>query len=471
MNPRRGMLGYAGAFWALALAAELLGARFHVLALAAAVLVWSTLYWALYTSKRRRFGRARSDRRKQRDAFAAAEALVTSLTLIGAAVGLSAGMAQPHAAGVSLPRFAIGLFLGASGFALLFASSVFDWYWILPRRDGLICEPPCLTSRQPQWRWLTKGWLWNRWFATIAGTLLFVLGAGFFSWGFAPDTQLAGVTGFGSIAGVVAVVVAVLKITPYGEALMSWSGFGPPTLCVGDQITGKTASGTAVDGMLVTIALDQVDVAVPGGESETFSITELWRGALKRSTFVGCSADCCSRVIIDCERRKVVPQSATPAVLYAPRERHASSTRDVFICHASEDKDDVARPLAEALRARGATVWLDEWELRLGDSLRRKVDAGLRDSRFGVVILSPDFFKKEWPQWELDGLATRELNTGLKVVLPVWHQVGVADIAAHSPSLAGKYAARTADGLERVVELIIQALEEVGEPNQRDSSA
>jgi len=62
--------------------------------------------------------------------------------------------------------------------------------------------------------------------------------------------------------------------------------------------------------------------------------------------------------------------------------------RDVFISHASEDKLDIARPLAEALKLRGLSVWFDEYELTLGDSLRRKIEEGLRSSRFGVTILS-----------------------------------------------------------------------------------
>lgn len=61
---------------------------------------------------------------------------------------------------------------------------------------------------------------------------------------------------------------------------------------------------------------------------------------------------------------------------------------DVFISHASEDKAEIARPLAESLARAGLRVWLDEFELQLGDSLREKIDQGLSLSRFGVVVLS-----------------------------------------------------------------------------------
>ncbi|MBB4635837.1 toll/interleukin-1 receptor domain-containing protein [Longimicrobium terrae] len=89
-----------------------------------------------------------------------------------------------------------------------------------------------------------------------------------------------------------------------------------------------------------------------------------------------------------------------------------------FISHATEEKDAVARPLAIELGARGFTVWYDESSLVMGDSLRRSIDAGLSQSRFGVVILSRHFFSKEWPQRELDGLVSREIGEG-KVILPV----------------------------------------------------
>ena len=115
---------------------------------------------------------------------------------------------------------------------------------------------------------------------------------------------------------------------------------------------------------------------------------------------------------------------------------------DVFISHATEDKDEVARPLAEALIERNLRVWYDEFELRIGDSLRRKIDAGLAQSRFGIVVLSHAFFAKNWPQYELDGLVTREMD-GEQVILPLWHEITKQEVISHSPSLADKIARTT----------------------------
>lgn len=130
---------------------------------------------------------------------------------------------------------------------------------------------------------------------------------------------------------------------------------------------------------------------------------------------------------------------------------------DVFICHASEDKDAVASPLAEALRKAGIKVWYDDFTIALGDSLRRSIDRGIAGSRFGVVILSPSFFQKRWPQHELDGLVSREVD-GEKVILPVWHQISREEIMRHSPSLADKRAVPTDTGLGRVVSEILDVV-------------
>jgi hypothetical protein len=117
---------------------------------------------------------------------------------------------------------------------------------------------------------------------------------------------------------------------------------------------------------------------------------------------------------------------------------------DVFISHAAEDKDAVVRPLAHALRERGLSVWYDEFELRIGDSLRRKIDAGISRSRFGIIVLSPSFFAKGWPQYELDGLVTMAVS-GKQVLLPLWHSVSKEEVVRQSPSLADKVALRTSD--------------------------
>jgi hypothetical protein len=134
-----------------------------------------------------------------------------------------------------------------------------------------------------------------------------------------------------------------------------------------------------------------------------------------------------------------------------------TSEWDVFISHASEDKESFVHPLAEELTRLGLRVWYDKFTLKLGDSLREKIDYGLRYSRFGVVVLSPHFFSKDWPKKELDGLVALEVD-GRKVILPVWHNVTRDDVARYSPILAGRLAVSTSTGLDNVISEIRRAI-------------
>jgi hypothetical protein len=141
---------------------------------------------------------------------------------------------------------------------------------------------------------------------------------------------------------------------------------------------------------------------------------------------------------------------------------------DVFICHASEDKEAVARPLAEALQKRGLRVWYDEFTLKMGDSLRRTIDRGLNESTYGIVILSKAFFIKEWPQKELDGLDARERD-GKKVILPIWHDLTEVDVRKYSPMLAGRLAAQTKDGMRHTVDMVMEVFGENASPTPTDN--
>lgn len=138
-------------------------------------------------------------------------------------------------------------------------------------------------------------------------------------------------------------------------------------------------------------------------------------------------------------------------------------TWDVFLSHASEDKLEVALPLAQALQDRGVTVWLDKAELRIGDSLRRRIDRGIRSSRFAAVILSDAYFAKGWPQYELDGIVTLSVG-GEQNLLPIWHDIERDGVMAHSPSLADKFARSTSDTdidviAGEIADLVIEARE------------
>jgi hypothetical protein len=130
---------------------------------------------------------------------------------------------------------------------------------------------------------------------------------------------------------------------------------------------------------------------------------------------------------------------------------------DVFISHASEDKAEVARPLAHLLAGHRLRPWIDECELKPGDSLRAKIDEGLRESRFGLVVISPHFLIKPWTNAELGGLFAREIRES-EVLVPVWHRVDASQVAARSPLLADRVAMQTAGGLQAIAARVAEML-------------
>jgi Domain of unknown function (DUF1883)/TIR domain len=131
---------------------------------------------------------------------------------------------------------------------------------------------------------------------------------------------------------------------------------------------------------------------------------------------------------------------------------------DVFISHASEDKDSIVRELAHALRDLGLRVWYDEFTLRVGDSVRKKIDTGIRLTRFGVVVLSKSFFDKGWPEYELDGLVVKKVGTAGQIILPIWHGVDKKDVASYSPSLADTVALKSDLGVHEIARQISEVV-------------
>lgn len=93
--------------------------------------------------------------------------------------------------------------------------------------------------------------------------------------------------------------------------------------------------------------------------------------------------------------------------------------KDVFICHASEDKPEIIKPLAIAFKREGISYWYDETEIEWGDSIPDKINKGLRISRYVIVVISKSFLSKNWPKRELDSALNIEASTGKVRVLPL----------------------------------------------------
>lgn len=152
---------------------------------------------------------------------------------------------------------------------------------------------------------------------------------------------------------------------------------------------------------------------------------------------------------------RVLPQSS-----FSSNATQKPLSYDAFICHASEDKKEFVEPLAQAFQHLGFNIWYDNFQLKVGDSLRRSIDHGLASSRYGIVVLSSAFFAKNWPQYELDGLVAREMNSGTKIVLPVWHKVSKDEVMSYSPSMADKLALKSsALSIKEIAEELAKVLQ------------
>ena len=149
------------------------------------------------------------------------------------------------------------------------------------------------------------------------------------------------------------------------------------------------------------------------------------------------------------------PILGVPAAMTNNKDR-----RDVFICHASEDKKPVVEPLVEALKKVGVSVWYDKAEIRWGDSLTGKINDGLASSRYVIVVISNSFIGKRWTRKELNAALNREIGSGETSVLPL--MVGspeeIASYQSQLPLQADKLHLRWSDNPDAIVQEIKQLL-------------
>lgn len=166
------------------------------------------------------------------------------------------------------------------------------------------------------------------------------------------------------------------------------------------------------------------------------------------------------------EKRKLQDRGQLKGILVKIRDhdylesKNSSITPHAFLSHDSRDKDSVARPLAEKLRARMKVVWYDEYSLKLGDPLRESIEKGLKECKKCILILSPSFIdNKGWTKIEFNSIFHRELIEDKKLVLPIWHRIEKKDVFDYCPNLVDRFAVNWNSGIDKVVEKIIEVLD------------
>lgn len=127
-------------------------------------------------------------------------------------------------------------------------------------------------------------------------------------------------------------------------------------------------------------------------------------------------------------------------------EKRASlpDLRDVFLCHAWDDRGGSAKELHNQLEAHGISVWFSEKDVALGTSLLREIDKGLAKSRVGIVLVTPALLRR-LPQ---EGIADKELSVLLArdLLVPIVHDTTYEALREVSPMLASRSGLSTAEG-------------------------
>ncbi|MFV1975536.1 MAG: toll/interleukin-1 receptor domain-containing protein, partial [Candidatus Scalindua sp.] len=132
---------------------------------------------------------------------------------------------------------------------------------------------------------------------------------------------------------------------------------------------------------------------------------------------------------------------------------------DVFVSHASEDKEDFVDALVKKLEEFNLEVWYDKNELTIGDDIQQNIISGIEFSLTGIVVLSPHFFdrNKSWTKEELNKFLSRKEQNS-KVILPVLHNMSVEDLRKENPGLADVLGAKSDEGVDHVAEKIAEVI-------------
>lgn len=145
--------------------------------------------------------------------------------------------------------------------------------------------------------------------------------------------------------------------------------------------------------------------------------------------------------------RELTSQLNTKPLIPEPTHDYVESDEeyDVFVSHAWEDKEGFVDEFVAELEKLDIKVWYDKQRIKWGDSMRVRIDEGLKKSKFGIAVISPDYIAdgKYWTKAELDGLFQLESVNG-KMLLPIWHNITKQQVMNYSPIVASKLAMTTA---------------------------
>ena len=136
-------------------------------------------------------------------------------------------------------------------------------------------------------------------------------------------------------------------------------------------------------------------------------------------------------------------RTLTPVRENVEKRASVSDLRDVFLCHAWDDRKGAAKELHDLLELRGVSVWFSEKDVLLGTSLLREIDKGLAKSRVGIVLVTPALLRRV----QAEGIADKELSVLLArdLLVPIVHDTTYDALREVSPMLGSRSGLSTAD--------------------------
>jgi len=142
-----------------------------------------------------------------------------------------------------------------------------------------------------------------------------------------------------------------------------------------------------------------------------------------------------------------------------------SEIRDVFLSFAGEDRATIVESLKIAFDNAGISYWLDSQDIKWGDSVSRKINEGLKKSRYGILVLSKAFLGKHWPVEELYAILNFEISAGNVKALPllVGSKIDRTEILREYPLLSGKHYKVWNDEPALIVEALLERLDQASD--------
>lgn len=143
--------------------------------------------------------------------------------------------------------------------------------------------------------------------------------------------------------------------------------------------------------------------------------------------------------------KKYIEQKRKNKYYFSNKEEVQKREFDVFISHANKDKEDLVDKLYQSLNMLGVKIFYDKESLEWGDNWKDSILNGTKKAEFAIIVISKNFFDREWTEKELVEFLNRQNQNGQKLILPVLHEISVDQLKKKYPSIASIHAISSKD--------------------------